>query len=862
MGIIESTYADIKRQELSNSPYSCLSSSKIDLNPHQIEAYVFALSALKNGGAILADEVGLGKTIEAGLIIKHLLLSGKNKILLIMPSNLRRQWQIELEEKFGISSLIVDSANLEDYREEVNKKQAVIIISYNFAAKQKKRLSIVPWDFCVFDEAHRMRNIHKNGMKMAASIYELTKDIPKVLLTATPMQNSLLDIYGLVQFIDDKTFYTKSVFSERYIKNELYEELKQQLEPIVQRTLRSEVSDYLLFPERKEITVDFDLSPKEIELYMMINMYLQKEILYALPNSRRTLITSVIRKLLASSSVAVAETFEVLKRRLEVLKESTREESVAESLDYFFAFLDDDLDEDNEPEERQELYTRELVNDFIQHEIDEVVEIIKKANSITHNAKVTALKSAIYKAFEIQNKDGVENKAVIFTESVRTQQYLLEELSKSGYEGDILMFNGSSNDATTKVIYKAWKARNYGRTFGSRSVEIKNAIVEAFRDDYKIFLVTDSGSEGLNLQFCNTIINYDLPWNPQKIEQRIGRCHRYGQKRDVVVVNLLNTQNVADRRVYEILSQKFELFQGVFGASDKAIGLLESGQDFEKRITQIYQECKTSDEFTKKFKALEKELDKKRNKKMEELRGILAKNTTEQHKQLFEKIFNDIDKYNEQNRYWSGIEQLSNVGRFPKYYETQKDILGDASHGYLIIGGWYDGNDLISSVFVSCNEKNHIRKLPEKLIRKLLQDLQDDSVQEKEPDNNILSQVVNYVDSLLYDDLCTSKVDELARNRKKMDVWLNYRKEEFLLGMKDMSGLEKLQEAYQSEKNFKLKIAFKKQIEKLESEKKNSEDSFQCQMQKIEHDASEMVEEYERELLKKPSLYTKIIVRY
>ena len=106
---------------------------------------------------------------------------------------------------------------------------------------------------------------------------------------------------------------------------------------------------------------------------------------------------------------------------------------------------------------------------------------------------------------------------------------------------------------------------------GSRNVELKNTIVEAFRDEYKILLVTDSGSEGLNLQFCNTIINYDLPWNPQKIEQRIGRCHRYGQKNDVVVINLLNTQNVADKRVYEILSEKFELFQGVFGASDKAI---------------------------------------------------------------------------------------------------------------------------------------------------------------------------------------------------------------------------------------------------------------------------------------------------
>lgn len=200
------------------------------------------------------------------------------------------------------------------------------------------------------------------------------------------------------------------------------------------------------------------------------------------------------------------------------------------------------------------------------------------------------------------------------TESIRTQQYMFEELSHAGYEGQILKFNGSTNDPVTKQIYKAWKARNYGKYVGSRNVELKNAIVEAFRDEYKILLVTDSGSEGLNLQFCNTIINYDLPWNPQKIEQRIGRCHRYGQKNDVVVINLLNTQNVADKRVYEILSEKFELFQGVFGASDKAIGLLESGADFEKRVTLIYQECKTTSDFTKQFKNLEKELEKKQEK--------------------------------------------------------------------------------------------------------------------------------------------------------------------------------------------------------------------------------------------------------
>lgn len=862
MGIVEGIYAEIRKQELSQNPYSCLLRSRIDLNPHQVEAYVFSLAAIKNGGAILADEVGLGKTIEAGLVIKHLLLSGKKKILLIMPSNLRRQWQIELEEKFDVDSFIVDSSNIEDYREEVHKDKSVIIVSYNFAARQKKLLGKVVWDFCVFDEAHRMRNIYKSGMKMATAIYELTKDIPKILLTATPMQNTLLDLYGLVQFIDEKLFYNKSVFSERYIKNELYDELKQQLAPVVQRTLRSEVSDYILFPERKEITVDFSLSPKEIELYMMINNYLKKEILYALPNSRRTLITSVIRKLLASSSMAVAETFEVLKRRLIVLKESTREESVEESLDYFFAFLDDELDDDNEPEERQELYTRELVNEFIQHEVDEVDAIIKKASSITHNAKADALRVAISRAFENQTKENTENKVVIFTEFVRTQKFLFDELSEHGYKGDILMFNGNPGDPTTKAIYKAWKARNYGKSFGSRNIEIKNAIVEAFRDEYKILLVTDSGSEGLNLQFCNSIINYDLPWNPQKIEQRIGRCHRYGQKRDVVVINLLNTQNEADRRVYEILSEKFQLFKGVFGASDKAIGLLESGSDFEKRITQIYQECKTSDEFVKRFNSLEKEIDRKRNKKMDELRGLITKNSPEEHKRAFSSILSEIESYKEQVNYWNAIPDPVVSGTFPKYMQTNTDIIGDGSHGYLLIGGWYDGNQLIDSVFVIYGDDAQVRKIPESLAREISGKLSDDKVTEKPCNKVEIGIVLERIEGLLYDDMCAGKVGELAANRRKMEIWLNYRKEEFLLNMRDTSRINQLQEEYLAEKNFKLKVQLKKQIEELEKEKGDSEAAFQEKMREIEEEAIKLTAEYESELLKKPSLYTKIVVRY
>lgn len=863
MGIIEATYAELKKQELVRNPYICLHMADIDINPHQVEAFTFALSSLDSGGAILADEVGLGKTIEAGLVIKYLLQSGRDRILLIMPSNLRKQWQVELKEKFDITSLIVDSANWDDYLTEINKRQSVIIVSYHFAAKRKESLGKVAWDFCVFDEAHRMRNVHKSGSKMANVLYELTRGIPKILLTATPMQNTLLDMYGLVQYIDDHIFYSKAVFLERYMRNENYLALKDSMSTVIQRTLRKEVAEYIHFSERKEMTIDFELSPLEIELYVMINNYLKKEVLYALPNSHRILITSVIRKLLASSSMAVAETFKVLKGRLEVLKETTRKETADESIDFFLSFFDDDEIETDEDSKQEELYTREKVNEFIQHEIDEVEAIIYKAESINKNAKMNALKQAVDKAFAFQTEASISQKIVIFTESIRTQQYIFDELSDAGYTGQILKFNGNANDNTTKQIYNAWKARNYGKYIGSRNVEMKNAIVEAFRDEYKILLVTDSGSEGLNLQFCNTIINYDLPWNPQKIEQRIGRCHRYGQKNDVVVINLLNTQNVADKRVYEILSEKFELFQGVFGASDKAIGLLESGADFEKRVTQIYQECKTSSDFTKEFKALEKELEKKRNKKMDELKNLFSYKTEEQHKQGFNQILQEIAEYDSQCEYWMGKALDRENVTYPLYYEIDKALeIPKIEHGYLLLGASCVDSDIEEVIFELIDGKGKMYGVSDQLARDLCMKLQDDVMLDKTPDNQKILSYIDMVTEYIQQRYVVTKQELLQRNRDKLLNWLELRKEEYVLKAKDSSELDIIKEKYAAESDFRQKIALKKQIESLEQQKKQMIESFHDEMTLLEEEAVNMQKEFEESVLRTPQFITKIVIKF
>jgi Helicase conserved C-terminal domain len=138
---------------------------------------------------------------------------------------------------------------------------------------------------------------------------------------------------------------------------------------------------------------------------------------------------------------------------------------------------------------------------------------------------------------------------------------------------------------------------------------MRAALVEYFRDEAAIMIATEAAAEGINLQFCNLVVNYDLPWNPQRIEQRIGRCHRYGQKFDVVVVNFLNKNNAADKRVYELLAEKFRLFSGVFGASDEVLGAVESGVDFEKRIATIYQKCRTPEQIQFGFDQLQRELE-------------------------------------------------------------------------------------------------------------------------------------------------------------------------------------------------------------------------------------------------------------
>jgi superfamily II DNA/RNA helicase len=278
---------------------------------------------------------------------------------------------------------------------------------------------------------------------------------------------------------------------------------------------------------------------------------------------------------------------------------STTPESLPEDWERFDE-LADEWEEDDATSDKKACLTPDQIAD-LKREIAELREFHGLAKSIIKNSKGEVLLTALRRGFAAaeaqaaQGSPALQQKAVIFTESRRTQEYLFRLLEQTEFRGRVMLFNGTNNDPTSKAIYQSWLAKHAGtdRISGSPSADMRAALVEYFRDEAAILIATEAAAEGINLQFCNLVVNYDLPWNPQRIEQRIGRCHRYGQKFDVVVVNFLNKTNAADQRVYELLDQKFRLFDGVFGASDEVLGAIESGVDFEKRIAAIYHKCRT-----------------------------------------------------------------------------------------------------------------------------------------------------------------------------------------------------------------------------------------------------------------------------
>ncbi len=606
----------------------------VDLNPHQIEAALFALKSPLSKGVILADEVGLGKTIEAGIVLCQFWAERKRRLLVICPASLRKQWALELGEKFNLPTRVLDT---KAFRDEQRKgraplsEKAVIIMSFNYANALRDELKAIAWDLVVVDEAHKLRNAYRPSNKVGQGIRWATEDCRKLLLTATPLQNSLVELFGLATLIDEHLFGDINAFRAQYASaGGSITDLRQRLSEFCKRTLRNQVTEFIRYTERRAITRPFKPSDDEHALYQAVSAFLQRSDSYALPQRQRHLTALILRKLLASSSQAIAATLDTLRARLEALRDDQTQsdpelaERLIEAEDIENDLLDEILAEEADVH-ASETAPIAIDRQKLREEIGILHQLATWARGIGIDTKTQTLLKALEIGFEQMATTGAARKALIFTESRRTQEYLKTFLENHGYQGQVVVFNGTNGGPEATAIYERWveKNRDTGRASGSRAVDVRTALIEHFRDDATILLATEAAAEGINLQFCSLVINYDLPWNPQRIEQRIGRCHRYGQKHDVVVINFLNERNDADRRVLELLTEKFSLFNGVFGASDEVLGTIESGVDFEKRILTIYQECRTPQEIETAFRKLQEEMDEQIRTRMDDTRRKL-----------------------------------------------------------------------------------------------------------------------------------------------------------------------------------------------------------------------------------------------
>jgi hypothetical protein len=673
--------------------------ASVDLNPHQIEAALFALRNPLQEGVLLADEVGLGKTIEASLVVCQYWAERRRRLLVICPASLRKQWAQELHDKFAVPTTVVDAVSLRkqsagDMLATLQRLvgKAVVIMSYQFAAKLEAELRAVPWDVVVIDEAHKLRNAHRASNRTGQALKRALQGRKKLLLTATPLQNSLMELYGLSTLIDEHLFGDESAFRKQFMNSGTgLDELRERLASFAKRTLRRDVLEYIKYTERKALTQPFNPTDDEQALYERISAFLQKEDSYALPKQQRHLTALILRKLLASSSHAVAATLVTIRERLQgLLTADKTEDDGSQLVEQLIA--EDDLEQDYLEEEASDAAENaevpapapveegkpgaakdaQAVRAAITTEIAELTAFVDAAQALKTDTKAQALLKALNLGFGKMAELRAPRKAIIFTESKRTQEYLHRFLSANGHAGKLVLFSGTNTQEESTAIYQRWLEEYKGtdRVTGSPPVDRRTALIDHFRSDdgtgAEIMIATEAAAEGVNLQFCALIINYDLPWNPQRVEQRIGRCHRYGQRFDVVVINFLNTRNQADQRVLELLTEKFNLFSGVFGASDEVLGRIEGGLDFEKRILQIYDTCRQPEQIEAAFNALQTELEE-----------VIADRIKDTQTQLLENFDEDVhDRL--KLRLDEAEARLDKLGRW--FWGVTRYALSDRAH--------------------------------------------------------------------------------------------------------------------------------------------------------------------------------------
>lgn len=612
--------------------------ARIDPNPHQIDAVIFALRRLPEGGCILADEVGLGKTIEAGLVIAQIRAEGAERILLIVPKSLIGQWQNELFQLFGI----------ETREDPTFLGPGVYLVGREFAGSERGAAPLAsapPFDLVVIDEAHEIfSGLHKRYGRdgvyddtseeavMAHRVRSFLRSAPVLLLTATPIQNSLAELWGLVQYVEptgtllgDITTFRRVFCGEddRTLVPGQEHELQRRLAMVLQRTLRRQAQEFLdrPFMQRRCRLYEYSMSPDERALYEDVTEYLLEPSLFAFSGRQRRLLLIGFHRRMASSIPALAASLENVAARLRRLAVGHGTAELAGTL------LRDLEDEEELADLGEWAQPSPPDRTGVLAELARVEELLARALSLPSDAKARSFQEAIRVVLDLGRVGRGSGKAVVFTESITTQEYLRTLLLGLGLQDkEITLFRGVNDHARAHQALARWEEEEGTRlapgTRPQRDVAVRLALVHEFRTQSKVLVCTEAGAKGLNLQFCETVINYDLPWNPQRIEQRIGRCHRYSQKRDVTVVNFINRDNEGQQLTFEILSKKLDLFGKVLDASDTVlheprtdapeIAVSALAVELENDLQSIYSRSRTIEEITREIAALRDKIEGRR----------------------------------------------------------------------------------------------------------------------------------------------------------------------------------------------------------------------------------------------------------
>jgi hypothetical protein len=605
------------------------------------------------------------------LVIAQSRAEGAQRILLIVPKSLIGQWQGELLNLFGIQARENDTSFF---------APGVYLVGREFAGSERGAPplgAVPPFDLAVIDEAHEIfAGLHKRYGRdgiydessdealMAHRVRGFLRSTPVLLLTATPMQNSLVELWGLVQYVeptgtllgDIATF--RKVFcdeDDRTLVAGQEHELQRRLAIVLQRTLRRQAQEFLdrPFTQRRCRLYEYAMSDAERSLYDDVTEYLLEPSLYAFSGRQRRLLLIGFHRRMASSIPALAASLKNVAARLRRMQAGLPSDDTVINV-----LLD--LEDEDEIEDLSEELASPIDRATLAEELVRVEGFVARAQSLPNDAKARSFQEAIKVILDLGRDGRGSGKAVVFTESITTQEYLRRLLLTIGVgEEDITLFRGVNDHERAQQALARWQQEEGARlpqgAKPSREVAVRLALVHEFRTRSKVLVCTEAGAKGLNLQFCETVINYDLPWNPQRIEQRIGRCHRYSQQRDVTVVNFIARDNEAHRLTFEILSQKLDLFGKVLDASDHVLHeprtdapeILVSALsvEFESDLRSIYSRSRTLDEVTREIAALRDKISERRDaygKEYERTSQIIESRFDENVRKVFKRLREDL----------------------------------------------------------------------------------------------------------------------------------------------------------------------------------------------------------------------------